>query len=53
MRRNGGRLTHILTKEIHFITELQRKRERERESEGDRAGWKYRYRFILFAAPPE
>lgn len=51
MRRNGGRLTHILTKEIHFITELQRKR--ERESEGDRAGWKYRYRFILFAAPPE
>lgn len=35
---------------FHYRTS---EKERERESEGDRAGWKYRYRFILFAAPPE
>lgn len=35
---NGGRLTHILTKEIHFITELQRKRERENQKGTEQGG---------------
>lgn len=38
VRRNGGRLTHILTKEIHFITELQRKRERENQKGTEQGG---------------
>lgn len=33
---NGGGLTHILKREIHFITELQREGERENQRKGER-----------------